>query len=317
MSQKFQKVTLLAGGVGGAKIAEGLDAISEIELSVIGNIADDDIFHGLWVSPDIDTLTYSLAKIINRDQGWGLSGESYNSLNMLKKFNQETWMTLGDKDFGIHIYRTMRKNKGEKSSIIASEIAAALGVKSKIILPTNDTIKTKLLTEKGWINFQEYFVKEKCKPPIRDLKFEGIRNAVLTNDALKSIKQADIIILAPSNPLVSLSPIIEIPGMRKALIESKVPKIGISPFIGDKTIKGPANKMMKELGKKPNAIGFAQIFHNILDLFIIDESDKKLLKEINKLIPQVYLTDILMKTQDDKLRLATELINISEKVFCD
>ena len=314
MSKKIPKVTLLAGGVGGAKIAEGLDAINNIKLSIIGNIADDDNFHGLWVSPDIDTLTYSLAKIINRDQGWGLSKESYNSLSMLSKFNQDTWMTLGDKDFGVHIYRTMRKNRGEKPSVIANDIALALGVNSKIILPTDNIVKTKVLTDTGWINFQEYFVKEKCEPIIRDLKFEGIENAIPTYDSLESIKNSEIIIFVPSNPLVSLNPIIQIPGIKEALIKSNSPKIGISPFIGNKTIKGPANKMMEELGKTPNSLGFAEIFHDILDLFVIDESDKNLCEKISRLIPQVHLTDIMMKNQKDKLRLAKETIKIANKL---
>ena len=315
MSKKYQNIALLAGGVGGAKIAEGLDAIKEIKLSIIGNIADDDIFHGLYVSPDIDTLTYSLAKIINRDQGWGLSEESYNSQLMLSKLHQENWMTLGDKDFGVHIYRTMRKNNGEKLSVIASDIAEALGVKSKIILPTDDTIKTKILTEKGWINFQEYFVKEKCEPIIKEIKYEGIEKAIPTNEAILAIENADIIIFAPSNPLVSLGPIIQIPGIRETLLNSHSPKVGISPFIGNKTIKGPANKMMKEIGKHPNALGFAEIFHDIIDLFIIDESDRNLQKKISRLIPQVHFTDIMMKNQRDKLRLAKETITITNKLI--
>jgi len=315
MPKKIQKITLLAGGIGGAKIAEGLDAIDEIKLSIIGNIADDDIFHGLYVSPDIDTLTYSLAKIINRDQGWGLSEESYNSQFMLSKLHQENWMTLGDKDFGVHIYRTMRKNNGDKSSVIASDIASAMGVKSKIILPTDDTVKTKILTEKGWINFQEYFVRERYKPVIKDIKYEGIEKAIPTNESLLAIENADIIIFAPSNPLVSLSPIIQIPGIRDSLLNTHSPKVGISPFIGNKTIKGPANKMMKEIGKNPNALGFAEIFNDIMDLLIIDESDRKLKKEIVKLIPQTHMTNILMKTQEDKLRLAKETIKISNKLI--
>ena len=211
----------------------------------------------------------------------------------------------------------MRKNRGDKSSDIASEIASALGVKSKIILPTDDMIRTKLLTNKGWIKFQEYFVKERCKPEIRDLKFEGIKKAVPSDNALNSIKNADLVVLAPSNPLVSLNPIIQIPGIRKALIDSKAPKIGISPFIGNKTIKGPANKMMKELGKVPNALGFVEMYYDILDLFIIDKSDKNLQKPIYKLISNVFLSDILMKNQNDKLRLAKEILNVSEKLFCD
>ena len=208
---KFKNITLIAGGVGGAKLAEGFDAINEINLSVIGNIADDETFHGLWVSPDIDTLTYSLAKIINRDQGWGLRNETFNSLTMLSKLNQETWMTLGDKDFGLHIYRTMRRQKGDSPSEIANDISKFFGLKTKIILPTNDIIKTKLLTENGWLNFQQYFVREKCVPKISKIKFDGIEKAVPTKESISSLKNADLIVLAPSNPLVSLGPIIDIP----------------------------------------------------------------------------------------------------------
>ena len=225
-----------------ATIKLAIDAIENINLSVIGNIADDDIFHGLWVSPDIDTLTYSLAKIINRENGWGLSDESFNSLSMLSKLNEDTWMTLGDKDFGLHIYRTMRRNSGSRPSDIAKDISNAFGIKSNIILPTDDIVQTKLLTSKGWMNFQEYFVKEKCKPKISSIKFEGIEKALPTKECIGSIQNADLIILAPSNPLVSLNPIIQLPGIREILTNANAPKISISPFIGNKTIKGPANK---------------------------------------------------------------------------
>ena len=311
---KSKNITLIAGGVGGAKLAEGLDAIENINLSVIGNIADDDTFHGLWVSPDIDTLTYSLAKVINRENGWGLSDESFNSLSTLSKLNEDTWMTLGDKDFGLHIYRTMRRNSGSRPSDIAKDISNAFGIKSNIILPTDDIVQTKLLTSKGWMNFQEYFVKEKCKPQISSIKFEGIEKASPTKECTESIQNADFIILAPSNPLVSLNPIIQLPGIREIITNANAPKIGISPFIGNKTIKGPANKMMQELGKKPNAIGFAEIFADIIDLYFIDESDKDLEKDIQKIIKNIYFTNILMKNQKDKFNFSSLIIEISEKL---
>ena len=311
---KSKNITLIAGGVGGAKLAEGLDAIENINLSVIGNIADDDTFHGLWVSPDIDTLTYSLAKIINRENGWGLSDESFNSLSMLSKLNEDTWMTLGDKDFGLHIYRTMRRNSGSRPSDIAKDISNAFGIKTNIILPTDDIVQTKLLTSKGWMNFQEYFVKEKCKPQISSIKFEGIEKASPTKECTESIQNADLIILAPSNPLVSLNPIIQLPGIREIITNANAPKISISPFIGNKTIKGPANKMMEELGKKPNAIGFAEIFADIIDLYFIDESDKDLEKDIQKIIKNIFFTNILMKNQKDKFNFSSLIIEISEKL---
>ena len=312
---KFKNITLIAGGVGGAKLAEGFDAINEINLSVIGNIADDDTFHGLWVSPDIDTLTYSLAKIINRDQGWGLRNETFNSLKILSKLNQETWMTLGDKDFGLHIYRTMRRQKGDSPSEIANDISKYFGLKTKIILPTDDIVKTKLLTENGWLNFQEYFVREKCIPKISKIKFDGIEKAVPTKESISSLKNADLIVLAPSNPLVSLSPIIDIPLIRETIINAKAPKVAVSPFIGNKTIKGPANKMMEELGEKPNAVGFARRFSDIIDLFFIDKSDNHLDKEIKSIIRKTFFTNILMKDQNDKLNLSKKILEVSQEII--
>ena len=312
---KFKNITLIAGGVGGAKLAEGFDAINEINLSVIGNIADDDTFHGLWVSPDIDTLTYSLAKIINRDQGWGLRNETFNSLKILSKLNQETWMTLGDKDFGLHIYRTMRRQKGDSPSEIANDISKFFGLKTKIILPTDDIVKTKLLTENGWLNFQEYFVREKCIPKISKIKFDGIEKAVPTKESISSLKNADLIVLAPSNPLVSLGPIVEIPSIRETIINAKAPKVAVSPFIGNKTVKGPANKMMEELGENPNAMGFAQRFSDIIDLLFIDKSDNHLDKEIKSIIKKTFFTNILMKDQNDKLNLSKKILEVSQELI--
>ena len=312
---KFKNITLIAGGVGGAKLAEGFDAINEINLSVIGNIADDETFHGLWVSPDIDTLTYSLAKIINRDQGWGLRNETFNSLTMLSKLNQETWMTLGDKDFGLHIYRTMRRQKGDSPSEIANDISKFFGLKTKIILPTNDIIKTKLLTENGWLNFQQYFVREKCVPKISKIKFDGIEKAVPTKESISSLKNADLIVLAPSNPLVSLGPIIDIPLIRETIINAKAPRVAVSPFIGNKTVKGPANKMMEELGENPNAVGFAQRFSDIIDLLFIDKSDNHLDKEIKSIIKKTFFTNILMKDQNDKLNLSKKILEVSQEII--
>ena len=312
---KFKNITLIAGGVGGAKLAEGFDAINEINLSVIGNIADDDTFHGLWVSPDIDTLTYSLAKIINRDQGWGLRNETFNSLTMLSKLNQDTWMTLGDKDFGLHIYRTMRRQKGDSPSEIANDISKFFGLKTKIILPTNDIVKTKLLTKDGWLNFQQYFVREKCIPKIYKIKFDGIEKAVPTKESISSLKNADLIVLAPSNPLVSLGPIVEIPSIRETIINAKAPKVAVSPFIGNKTVKGPANKMMEELGENPNAVGFAQRFSDIIDLLFIDKSDNHLDKEIKSIIKKTFFTNILMKDQNDKLILSKKILDVSQEII--
>ena len=177
MTKLSKNIVLISGGVGGAKLAEGLNTLRNVNLSIIGNIADDEEFHGLRVSPDIDTLTYTLSRMINRDQGWGLQDDTYNSLSMLKKLGQETWMSLGDLDFGLHIYRQSRLIQNHRPSDIAKDIAKKLGIRANIILPSDDKIRTKVKTKTGWISFQEYFVKKKCSPKILKLSYAGIKSA--------------------------------------------------------------------------------------------------------------------------------------------
>ena len=223
MKRSIKNIVLIAGGVGGAKLAEGLNSIKDINLAIIGNIADDDEFHGLRVSPDIDTLTYTLSGLVNRKQGWGVKNDDYKTLSMLNKFGEETWMSLGDLDFGLHIYRQLRLLKKHRPTIIANEIAKKLGVTADIILPTDNKIRTEVQTKSGWISFQEYFVKKRCSPKILKLKYTGIKSAKITKEAKKTLLNAELIIIAPSNPLVSIKPIIEIPGF-KSIIKKKQEK---------------------------------------------------------------------------------------------
>jgi len=199
------KITVLAGGVGGAKMAEGLafSRYSE-QLNIIGNVADDQQFHGLWVSPDIDTLTYTLAGLIDRDKGWGLKDESNRVLDALNRLGVDTWMYLGDQDFATHIYRSELRRQGVRPSAIASHIASRLGVKANIILPTDDRIQTRVKTDQGWLDFQSYFVREGCQPVIREFAIDGIEQATATEEALRAISEADLIVFAPSNPIVSI-----------------------------------------------------------------------------------------------------------------
>ena len=198
------------GGMRGPEFAENVfAALEQVDLTVIGNVADDEAFHGLWVSPDIDTLTYSLAGLINREQGWGVADEGLRALDVLKTLGQDTWMTLGDRDLGLHIYRTMRRAAGDRPSQIAQDIAVQFGVTAQIVLPTDDTIQTRVQTDAGWISFQEYFVREKCVPDVRALQFDGIEAARPTPEALTAIKNANLIVIAPSNPLVSIAPILK------------------------------------------------------------------------------------------------------------
>ncbi|MFW8634901.1 2-phospho-L-lactate transferase [Cribrihabitans pelagius] len=311
MSAQKHKVTLLAGGVGGAKMAEGLAALPDVALSVIGNVADDDEFHGLWVSPDIDTLTYSLADVIDRNQGWGVADEGHRALETLNKLGADTWMSLGDRDFGLHIYRTMRRLKGDRPSEIARDVARAFGIEAEILLPTDDRVQTRVRTDAGWLSFQEYFVRERCAPEVRELAFDGLEQARPAPEALAALQQADLIVIAPSNPLVSIAPVLGVPCMSAALKASDAPKIAVSPFIAGKVVKGPADRMMAALGLRSDAAGVAERYRGLAETLMIDHADAGLADEIRAegLIPAC--SEILMKTREDKARLAREIIDLA------
>ena len=309
MTNYSKNIVLISGGVGGAKLAEGLNALKNVNLSVIGNIGDDEEFHGLRVSPDIDTLTYTLSGLVNRKQGWGVKNDDYKALSMLNKLGEETWMSLGDFDFGLHIYRQHRLTKNDRPTIIANEIAKKLGITADIILPTDDKIRTKVQTKSGWISFQEYFVKKRCSPKIIKLKYAGIKSAKITKEAKKALFEATLIIIAPSNPLVSIKPIIEIPGFKSIIQKNKKKVIAVSPIIHGKAVKGPAIKMLKQLGFKANSFSCMQIYKDICKSFILDKSDKVLEKQFSALNQQSIFTDTLMTSLADKKKLAKFIIN--------
>lgn len=303
-------VTLIAGGVGGAKMAEGFDMCKEVELSIIGNVADDDEFHGLWVSPDIDTIIYTLSDKINRSQGWGVNDEGHRALDVLKELGKETWMFLGDRDIGLHIYRTERLKNGDRPSDITNDISQKFGITSKINLPTDDKVQTRVRTTAGWQTFQEYFVRDKCVPDVLELHYEGLSQSSITPEAESSIVNAELIVLAPSNPLVSISPIIEIPGFKKVLQNTNVPIIAVSPLINGKVIKGPADKMLASLGHRPDVLGIAQYYKDVISHLVIDEQDSSFFEDINSIGISPYSTDILMRDAMDKKRLALKILEI-------
>jgi len=302
------RVTLLAGGVGGAKMAEGFAALDAVDLTVIGNVADDDWFHGLWVSPDIDTVTYTLADEINRDQGWGVRDEGRRALDVLTRLGADTWMFLGDKDFGLHIYRTDRLRRGDRPSVIAGDIAGALGVGAKIVLPTDDRVQTRVRTAAGWQSFQEYFVRDQCAPEVLELDIQGLDTARPTAEALQAIAAAELIVIAPSNPLVSIAPILGVSGLRAALGAAKGPVLAVSPLIAGRVVKGPADRMMTSLGHRADVVGVARLYADLADSLLIDAQDRDLGEAVAALGVAPVVTDILMPDLDAKRRLAQVLL---------
>ncbi|MEM6463264.1 MAG: 2-phospho-L-lactate transferase [Pseudomonadota bacterium] len=310
-------VTLLAGGVGGAKMAEGFAAQPSVNLTVIGNVADDAAFHGLWVSPDIDTMVYTLADVIDRKQGWGVADEGRRALDTLTMLGEDTWMFLGDRDFGLHIHRTKRIAAGERRSVIAADVARAFGVTAKIVLPTDDIVQTRVRTDTGWLGFQEYFVREKCGPEVHEIVFEGIETARPTAEALEAVSTADLLVIAPSNPLVSIAPILGVPGLRQAVADASAPCVAVSPLIAGKVVKGPADRMLSGLGHRPDSAGVAALYADIVDLMVIDQLDANLIADIEQTGLSVAATDILMRDGPDKARLAAEVLAMAHQVMAE
>ena len=332
MSASAMKIVLLSGGVGGAKMAEGLYfskyhskyqstydskncSENSFELSVIGNVADDMSFHGLWVSPDIDTLTYTLAELIDTKQGWGLKDETNNTLTALARLGCDTWMSLGDKDFATHIYRTQQKQSGIRSSVIAKHIANSLGVTANILLPTDDVIQNRIRTEEGWLDFQSYFVQQGCQPDILDIAQSGIEDARSTPEALSAISEADLIIIAPSNPIVSINPIVNIPGMRAALKAAKAPVVAVSPIINGQTVKGPADKMMAAMNFSSDVLGVADCYQGLIDGLVIDNEDQQFSAQLEARGLKVMVAQTLMKNRIDKVALAENVVAEMSTLF--
>lgn len=303
------RITLLAGGVGGAKLAEGLAAICSPErLSIIGNVADDQEFHGLWVSPDIDTLTYSLADMIDRKQGWGLADESHRLLAGLERLGCETWMSLGDQDMATHIFRTQLRRQGIRPSAIAQSIAESLGVRANLLLPTDDHLQTRIRTPQGWLSFQEYFVRERCQPDVLEIYIDGAEESWPTPEALQAIEEADLLLIAPSNPIVSIAPILAVPGIRQAVANTRAARVAVSPLIGGRTIKGPADRMLRASGLACNSLGVADSYAGLIDGLVIDNEDQDDCKELEARGLQVLTTSTLMTCAEEKKRLATEVM---------
>lgn len=312
------KVLLLSGGVGGAKMAEGFANSRHAEsFKIIGNVADDQEFHGLWVSPDIDTLTYTLADEIDKEKGWGLKNESNQVLNNLNKLGAETWMYLGDKDFATHIFRTGLRQQGVRPTEIASRIAGSYGVEVPILLPTDDCIQTQVKTEDGWIAFQDYFVKWSCLPEVIDVRVSGIEQASATRETLAAIAEADVIVIAPSNPVVSINPILSVPGISEALAQSTAFKVAVSPIIAGETVKGPADRMMQALGYRSDVSGVADFYHGVIDALIIDQLDRTFVPQLAETVKHVLATDTLMVTRANKVRLSETIIHLYEAACKD
>jgi len=309
------KVTVLAGGVGGAKLVDGLTKILNPDaLSVIVNTGDDFEYLSMSICPDLDTICYTLADLAHPKTGWGYREESWVTFDAIAGLGGPNWFRLGDKDLATHILRTSKLNAGETLSDITREFCYQWGVTHSVFPMSDDPVRTIIHTALGEaLGFQEYFVHQACQPSVKSIEFRGAKKSRPTPGAIEAIKDADVVIIAPSNPWVSIDPILSVPGYREVI--SKKPVIAVSPLIGGKALKGPAAKMYRELGYQPSAIAVADHYLDFLTGFVFDSIDRPEIEKIEQRGIFPLISDIIMKDKPDRIRLAQEILNFSEVVL--
>jgi LPPG:FO 2-phospho-L-lactate transferase len=301
-------IVALSGGVGGAKLALGLSRVlPPEELVVVVNTGDDFEHLGLSISPDIDTVAYTLAGIANREVGWGRHDETWSFMETMESLGGETWFRLGDRDVALHVERTRRLGNGESLSAITHDLCRRLGVSCRVIPMSDDKVRTRLRTGEGWLDFQEYFVHRRCEPVVHELLFQGAGAARAHPDFLAALADSSCqaIVICPSNPFISVEPILAIPGVRQAMIDSPAPIIAVSPIIAGQAVKGPTAKMMKELGLDPSAGTVAHRYHDLLDGYVIDHAD---MSEVVSIDARVTLAQTMMRTMEDREALARTVL---------
>lgn len=306
------KVAALAGGVGGAKLASGLEAVlPEGDLSVVVNTADDFDLWGLRICPDLDTVTYTLAGLANPETGWGVAGESFASLEMLDRYGEDTWFWLGDRDIATHLLRTSRLRSGESLSSVTRDLCRRLGVASDVIPMCDEPVATVLDTPSGPLEFQEYFVRRGQSDEVLGVRLLGIDEARPQRRVFECLMEADAIIFCPSNPIVSLGPILAVPGMRETLEASAAPKIAVSPIIGGRALNGPADKMLLSTGHESSSAGVARIYDGLIDALVMDDSDAGEKATVDSLGVRPHLTNAVMSDVPDRARLAREVLSLA------
>lgn len=294
------KVTAIAGGVGAARMLRGMvRVIAADDLTAIVNTADDTVFHGLHVSPDLDTVTYTVAGAIDAERGWGLSGETWRAMEALGRygpFGAVTWFNLGDTDLATHLFRTDRLRNGATLSEVTAEIASAWDLPLRLLPMTDDRVATIVTTPEGEMAFQEYFVGRRHDVDVSAVRFDGIETASPAPGVIASIRAADAIVVCPSNPVVSIGPVVSVPGVRDALVARREQVVVVSPIIGGAALKGPADRMLRGLGVESSALGVATWYRDIAATIVIDEIDAELAPAIGRLGLQCVVAPTIMST---------------------
>lgn len=321
------KIVALAGGVGGAKFADGLArcmtsstdtfvpwAREGSRLTVVVNTGDDFDWMGLRICPDLDTVMYTLAGMVNPQTGWGIEGDTAAALGMLERLGGETWFHVGDCDLAVHLRRTQLLRDGERLTDVTETLARSVGIGPNVrILPMTDAaVSTRVETDEGALAFQDYFVRRAWQPVIRRVSFDGVERARPTAEALSALDDADLIVLCPSNPFVSIEPILALDGIRERLREHRA--VAVSPLIGGQAVKGPAAKMFRELGLEPTALAVASRYADLLDGFVMDRADASQRADVERMNMRVLVTDTLMRDRADRARLARETLEFARTI---
>ena len=305
----------LSGGIGGAKLALGLEHIfNSPNLMIAGNTGDDFEHFGLFISPDLDTLLYTLSGKSDPERGWGLANETWSFMEAMEEIGGETWFQLGDRDLAIHLERTRRLNEGERLSSITSSFCKKFGVKSQIVPATDDSLKTLVKTPEGILSFQHYFVKDQCRSKILALQFEGSENAHPSFALGKALESSllEMVVICPSNPFLSVDPILAIKGLKEKLKKCKARVIAVSPIVDGNAVKGPTANNMRDLGLTVSSFSIAKYYSDFIDGFILDKGDEKEINKIESLGLRVGLADTVMTDLKSKIKLAEDVIRFSE-----
>jgi LPPG:FO 2-phospho-L-lactate transferase len=311
-SAKRDTITALAGGVGASKLLLGLHGVIDPrDLTVIVNTGDDITLHGLRISPDLDIVTYTLAGIVDEAKGWGYREETFHALTRLAVFGRINWFNLGDRDLATHIHRSAMLAEGKSLGDVAESIRLALGVKTRILPMCDEPVPTMIDTAEGELHFQEYLVKRRAEPVVRGIRFDGVENARPARGVLEAIRGADRILICPSNPLISIGPILAVPGTRQALRARKESVVAVCPIVGGKSLKGPSDKMLAELGHEPSARGVANLYADFSGIFVIDPVDEAQAAAIRELGMKVEVIPTVMTTRAQKRKLARFLLALN------
>lgn len=307
------RVVELSGGVGGAKLAEGLAAHLGSDLTIVVNTGDDLELHGLAIWPDHDTVAYTLAGLDDEIQGWGLRDETWTVMGALAALGDEPWFRLGDRDLGTHLWRTDRLRAGARPTEVAMEHRDRLGIAPRILPMADEPVRTEVRTEHGWLEFQEYFVHRHQQPTVREVRFRGIESRRATPEVVAVLAAAEAIVIGPSNPIVSIGPILALPGIREVLTAARrrgVPVIAMSGIVGGKALKGPADRMLTSLGFESSALGVARLYRDVADVFVLDALDAAAVPEIEALGLRAVALDTIMSDDAARARVGRAVLDL-------